>query len=240
MGWDGVELAILDRSQVDLAELRLLLADNGLEVPMLSTGQVFAAGRCSFAAADAATRARAETLFAGIVEVAAELGAMVNVGRVRGGVEGNGTRAEVEERVAASLAAMASRAAKSGVRLVLEPVNRYEIDFLNSCDEAMEFLGRPGLESVGLMPDLFHMNIEDASIEGSLSRHAKRIGYVHFADSNRHHPGAGHLDFPSIIGCLRGAGYPGWIGVEILPHPDPDRAARAAIGHLRGLLGKPA
>ncbi len=236
LGYEGVELALLDRSQVDSGELRALLADTGLSVPMVSTGQIFAAGRCSFASADRETRGRAERLFAGLVEIAGELGAMINVGRVRGSVEGNGTLEEVEARVADSLSRMSARAAESGVTIVVEPVNRYEIDFLNSCARTVEFLDRHGLDEILLMPDVFHMNIEDPSIEGSLGRFAGRIGYVHFADSNRHHPGAGHLDFGAIVGALRSSGYRGWVGAEILPVPDPDTAAAAAIRHLRRFM----
>lgn len=236
LGFDGVELALLDRSQVDLGELKRLLAATGLVVPMVSTGQVFAAGRCSFAAADPSLRAKAETLFVGLLDVAAELGAMINVGRIRGGVEGNGTRAEVEERVAESLRRMADRAAASGVRVVLEPVNRYEIDLINSCAEGEDFLSRFGLEALRLMPDVFHMNIEDQSIEGTLTRLVDLVGYIHFADSNRRSPGSGHLNFSTLVGALRAVDYRGWVGVEILPAPDPDTAARGAIEHLRRFI----
>ena len=236
MGYDGVELALLDRSQVDMAELKRLLSSTGLSVPTVSTGQVFAAGRCSFAAADAATREKAETLFSGLIDIAAELGAMINAGRVRGAVEGNGDRAEVEARVADSLRRMGERAKRAGVTLLLEPVNRYEIDLLNSCAETAAFLDRFSLDGVKLMPDVFHMNIEDPSIEGSLMRFAARAGYIHFADSNRHFPGSGHLDFSAITGALRASGYEGWIGAEILPFPDPDTAARGAIEYLRRFL----
>ncbi|MFH2114220.1 MAG: sugar phosphate isomerase/epimerase family protein, partial [Spirochaetota bacterium] len=200
------------------------------------TGQIFATGRCSFASADQSVRKQAEDLFAGLVDVAAELGAMINVGRVRGAVEGNGDRKSVESRVADSLQRMTELASSCGVRIALEPVNRYEIDFLNSCAEAVSFMERHHLDGLRLMPDIFHMNMEDQSIEGSLMRFVDRIGYVHFADSNRHYPGAGHQDFRSIVGALRMAGYEGWIGAEILPYPDPDTAARNAVEYLRRFL----
>ena len=236
MGYDGVELALLDRSQVEMGELKNLLATTGLSVPMVSTGQVFAAGKCSFASVDPTLRNKAENLFAGLVDVAAELGAIINIGRVRGAVEGNGTREDVETRVAESLRRMDGRAKAAGVAMVVEPVNRYEIDLLNSCAEAVEFLDRFDLGDIRIMPDVFHMNIEDSSIEGSLMRWVDRIGYVHFADSNRHYPGDGHLDFSRIVSALRAAGYSGWIGAEILPYPDPDTAADAAIKYLRRFL----
>lgn len=236
LGYEGVELALLDRGQIDLGQLRAALRETGLALPMISTGQIFAAGGCSFAAADPGLRSKAEGLFAGLIETAAEFGAMVNIGRVRGGISGNGPGPEVELRVGDSLRRLGERAAALGVRLVLEPVNRYEIDFLNSCAEAAAFLDRQGLGEILLMPDLFHMNIEEPSIEGSLGKFAGRTGYIHFADSNRHAPGAGHLDFAALVGSLRASGYGGWIGVEILPVPDPDRAAAAAVAQLRRFI----
>jgi len=233
MGYDGVELALFDRSQVDMAELKRLLAETSLTVPVVSTGQIFAAGNCSFASADPTVRAKAEHLFAGLIEVAGELGALINVGRVRGSIGSNGTRPEVAARVAASLTRLGEQATRAGTSIILEPVNRYEIDFLNSCEETVDFLNRHCIESVKIMPDLFHMNIEDSSLEGSLMRWVDRIGYIHFADSNRHYPGDGHLDFSKIIAALHAVDYSGWVGVEILPHPDPDTAAEGAIRYLR-------
>ena len=233
MGYDGVELALLDRSQVDIAQLKHLLAETGLSVPVVSTGQVFAAGNCSFASADPQIRAKAEAMFSGLIEVAGELGARINVGRVRGSIVPNGSRGEVEARVADSLRRLGDKAKQSGTSIILEPVNRYEIDFLNSCQEAVDFLARNGLAEIKIMPDVFHMNIEDPSIEGGLMRWIDRIGYIHFADSNRHFPGDGHLDFSKIIAAINAVAYKEWVGVEILPYPDPDTAAREAIRHLR-------
>ena len=233
LGYDGVELALLDRSQIEMMELKHLLADTRLSIPMVSTGQVFAAGKCSFASREPEVRRRAEQLFEGLIDVAAELGAFINVGRVRGCVEQNGSRSDVEARVAESLYHLSEKAEHAGISIVLEPVNRYEVDFLNSCEEAVDFLDRYGLDRIKIMPDLFHMNIEEASIEGSLMKWIDRIAYIHFADSNRHFPGDGHLDFSKIITTLRAIEYKGWIGVEILPYPDPDSAALADTHHLR-------
>jgi sugar phosphate isomerase/epimerase len=101
----------------------------------------------------------------------------------------------------------------------------------------MERLAIPGLK---LMPDVFHMNIEDASIEGNLQKYIAHIAYVHFADSNRLAPGWGHLDFGSIVDALHDVGYTGWTSVEILPKPDPDSAARQAIQFLRRFIPKEA
>ncbi len=235
-GYDGVELALLDRSQVDMADLKRLLSETGLEVPMISTGQVFAEAGDSFASTDPEVRAKAERRFAGLIEVAAEFGAFINVGRIRGTVEANGSRSEVEARVAEILGRLSARGSELGVMVLLEPVNRYETDFLNSTDEAADFLDRHALSALGLMPDLFHMNIEDADPTDSLRRHASRIKYLHFADSNRNAPGSGHMDFRSPLAALRDTAFSGWITLEIFPRPDADTAARSGARHVHMLL----
>src|SRR5690606_35387614 len=101
---------------------------------------------------------------------------------------------EAEENFLRSMEELAELGKKLGVDILLEPVNRYEIDFVNSCAQGAEILDRLGYDNVKLTPDLFHMNIEEPSIEGSLRKDIDHIGYIHFADSNRHAPGRGHLD----------------------------------------------
>jgi sugar phosphate isomerase/epimerase len=117
-------------------------------------------------------------------------------------------------------------------------VNRYEINFINNCDEGAALIDRLKIPGLKLMPDVFHMNIEDVSIEGNLKKFIHYIAYVHFADSNRLAPGWGHLDFASIVQALNEVGYTGWGSVEILPRPDPDSAARQAIQYLRKFIPK--
>jgi sugar phosphate isomerase/epimerase len=93
-----------------------------------------------------------------------------------------------------------------------------------------------GAENFGLLLDTFHMNIEEPSIESSIRACGDRIFHFHVADSNRWHPGAGHLDFASILSALRETGYGGYVSGEFMPFPDADTGARRAIEHLRPMM----
>jgi sugar phosphate isomerase/epimerase len=236
MGYDGVELALMDKDQVDLGRVKRLIRQYRLEIPVVSTGQVFAGHNLWFTSPAAVVRKKAVEIFRGLIEVAAEFGAMVNMGRVRGFIAEGETAEIAERRFGEVVSEIAAYAEKHGLQLILEPVNRYEINFINNLDEGAALLERLKIPGLKLMPDVFHMNLEDASIEGNLRKYIAHIAYVHFADSNRLAPGWGHLDFRSIVNTLNEVGYRGWISVEILPKPDPDSAARQAIQHLRKFI----
>jgi sugar phosphate isomerase/epimerase len=236
LGYDGVELALLHPGQIDPGRIEALLDEYGLEIPMISSGQVFAEGGLCFTSPDREVRTRAVSRIKGLVDAAVRFRSMVNIGRVRGPLEPGRPRQVSEDRFLEALGEAAGYAEAKGVVIALEPVNRYEIDFINRVEEAVEMIGRLGRPNVTVMPDVFHMNIEEASIEASLAGHRDHIGYVHFADSNRLAPGMGHLNFPNIVATLKAAGYSGYVTAEILPHPDPDAAAARAAGYLRALL----
>ena len=232
LGYDGIELALKNADQVDVDKITKLLAESGLECPCVSTGQVFAGLGLCFTAKDPAKRAEVVGVFRGMIDLAAELGAMVNVGRARGFVEEGEPLEDAEKRFIGVARELAEYARPKGVKLILEPVNRYEINFVNSVAEGAELMSKVGAPNFALMPDLFHMNIEDPSLGGELEKYAEHVAYVHFADSNRLAPGQGHTDFRAVFDSLKRMEYDGWISVEILPKPDPDTAARRAIEYL--------
>lgn len=236
LGYDGVELALLNAQQAKPVRLRAALERYGLEMPVISTGRVFSEGKVWCTHPDATVRRQAVETLKGLVVLAAHFGSQVNLGRVRGFVHDGDSREAAEARFVACLRECADFAGERDVELLLEPVNHYEINYINSVPEALDVLRQVARPNVKVMPDVYHMNIEDTSITGSLRQAGKAIGYVHLADSNRQAPGRGHLDFRQIVATLREVGYDGYVTAEILPHPDPDSAAGAAIAYLRGLV----
>jgi len=231
LGYQGVELALKSADEVDPPRLDRWLADSGMEVSGISTGQIFAGLGLTLTDADPARRAETIVLFKALIELAATYGQRVNIGRVRGSI-GQRDPGLVEQLFVDAARELCDYATPRGVTLLLEPVNRYEIDFINNVEEGVALLARIDRPGMKLMPDVFHMNIEDARIGETLARHVAHIGYLHLADSNRLAPGAGHLDFDAIFSHLKQAGYHGWAAVEILPRPDPDTAASDAATFL--------
>jgi sugar phosphate isomerase/epimerase len=124
-------------------------------------------------------------------------------------------------------------AAEEGVTILLEPLNRYERDYLNTVEEGVRVIRKVDVPNLKLLADTFHMNIEEANITASLRTAGKALGHVHLVDSNRQAPGYGHLDFRDVLRVLRDVGYAGYLSFEILPLPTFRQAAEDAIRTVR-------
>jgi 5-keto-L-gluconate epimerase len=234
-GYEGVELAIRDPKLVDANKLESVLTAHGLKVPAIGTGQAWGEERLSFISSDKSVRLSAVERIKSHIPLAVRFQALIIIGLIRGITPEGQTREQSMAYLVPCLQECCQAADKMGVRLALEPINRYETDLIPSVSQGMDLLQRVDAENLGLLLDTFHMNIEEANIEASIKKCGVRIYHFHVADSNRWYPGAGHLDFPSILKTLMSTGYTGWVSGEFLPEPDPETAARQAIGNLRAI-----
>jgi sugar phosphate isomerase/epimerase len=233
-GYEGVELAVRDPAAVDAGALARAVRAAGLAVPAIGTGQAYLKDGLSLSDADEGIRTRAIERMEAHIHLAGSLGAAVVVGLLRGRLAGGGPAGRA--RLERSLHVLLPNAERAKVPILVEPINRYETDFLCTVDEVVSLADRVGSPALGVLADTFHMNIEEASIEAALRSAGSRLKHVHVADSNRLAPGWGHLDFAALLRTLREIGYAGFLSAEILPHPDPRAAARQTVAYLRPLL----
>lgn len=232
LGYDGIELMVRDPAGLDWAAVKATLDAAGVEVPQVVTGELFGADGLCLATSDDDLYHRAETRLRSVIDLAAYLNAMVNIGRVRGRLEWLGKSDHAWEVAVDRLRAVAAYAATKNVRITLEPINRYETDFILSAADGMRLVHDLQQDNFGLMLDVFHMNIEDASIEDGLRLAGDKLWHVHIADSQRRYPGTGHLNFDGVFATLKDMGYRGYVSAELFPWPDPDTAARKTIEFL--------
>ena len=237
LGYDGVELAVRDPKLLDADEVRALVQRHGLAVPAIGTGQAYGEEGLSFTDPDEGVRRRAIQRIKDHIDFATHFDALIIIGLIRGVARGGVSREQAMRWLVEALKECVGFAEERGVRLVLEPLNRYETNLINTVAEGLALIERVGAGHLGLLLDTFHMNIEEPSIEESVKAAKGRLLHVHVADSNRWYPGAGHLDFARIVAALRDIGYEGYLSAEILPLPDPDTCVRRTIEFLRGILG---
>jgi sugar phosphate isomerase/epimerase len=133
---------------------------------------------------------------------------------------------------------LGEHAGNVGTLVLLEPLNRYEDHMLNRLDQGVELAAASGSNSVKVMGDLFHMNIEEDDLGESIRRASDYLAHVHLADSNRAHPGAGHMDFAPAFGALREIGFDGYMAMECAIRGDARTELPRVTRRLRALMGQ--
>ena len=113
-----------------------------------------------------------------------------------------------------NLKRMADYAAKRNVALALEPLNRFETDFMNTVEQGLELLHQVGFDNAGFLLDTFHMNIEEKSLPNAIRMAKGKIFDFHSCANDRGTPGEDHFDWPAIAAALDDAGYQGPVVIE--------------------------
>ncbi|RPH98751.1 MAG: sugar phosphate isomerase/epimerase [Zetaproteobacteria bacterium] len=212
LGFDGVELNIREPEAVDPVRLKAYLADFGLVLSMFASGLTAKTSQLSLATADEARRRKAIDRTARFLEFAHEFGAGVIAGYLKGAPEGNGPGAL--EWLAAAVMELAPIADRLQTPLLVEAVNRYESPVGHSLADTWDIASRADSPFVQILPDTFHMNIEEANMRQAVHDHRACFSSFHLSDNNRHFPGFGAIDFGGVIRTLDELDYQGKLAIE--------------------------
>ena len=239
-GFDGIEPVVARPKEMDGVVLRATLDEYGLQAPTISTGQAFGLDGISLTDENDDIRNKAVMTILEHIDLAKQINAPnITIGLIRGKASGmtENTKPDVcLARLRESLSECLPYAISNGVRLMLEPINRYETEMLNSCEDTAKFIQTiPGAgDNLGILYDTFHSNIEDSNMVHTIRGLGPLIFHVHFADSNRSLPGEGHINFCEIIEALESIGYTGFISLETLNRPDRKYIKEHAATRIRG------
>jgi sugar phosphate isomerase/epimerase len=226
LGFSSIEISG-EPAQYDVAETRRLLRKYGITCWGAVT---LTLGDRNLAAADAAQRAATVAYMQRVVRLAHDLGGTETtvVPTTVGKVVPDASPEQEWRWVVEGLQEVYAFAERLGVRLALEPLNRFETYFLNRCDQALALAQDVG-PNCGVCLDAFHINIEEADMFAAIRAAGSRLADFHVADNNRMAPGQGSLNWQRIVATLREAGYEGALTVEFVapidrtpvnPHPD--------------------
>jgi sugar phosphate isomerase/epimerase len=252
-GCDGVELQG-EPARWTPADVRRLLARHGLSPLALTASCKVPETRRDLAHPDPAIRAEAVAYVVDCLRFAADVGAplvqMLPSGESR--LSPVGSREQEWRWSVEGIQAAAREAERLGVRIAIEPLNRYEAYLVTTTDDALAYLRDAASPWVGMTLDVFHANIEDPDIAAAIRAAGSALWHVHIADSNRRGLGWGHLDMAPIASALREIGYLGGIVLEIAPPEAPpagsllgeawnanlDTYVRASVAALREHLNR--
>jgi D-psicose/D-tagatose/L-ribulose 3-epimerase len=124
-----------------------------------------------------------------------------------------------------SVCNLTETAADNQVKLVIEPLNRYESCIVNTAEDVSRFVAEVNHPNVRALLDTYHMNIEESDVEKAFPTVRDSLEVVHFADSNRRAVGQGHIDFRPVVSGMKTIGFDKTIVLECTaPGPDPFKA----------------
>ena len=231
LGYDGVDFFSRDPSDSKEKMAARLLEKKGLGVGVVMPAALAGEG-LTMADSDESVRLEFMKRIRPIIDFASDLNGMVSLGLIRGRRKEGESEKAFFDRYAESCIKLYEYSEKRNVKLVIEPINRKEINTLNSSIEAKDFILKYGLP-VYLMLDTFHMNQEDSSITSSFESCRELVKHIHFLDSNRLAPGMGNLDMELIYKKIVGIGYDGYLCLEALRQPDAYTVAERGIEFFR-------
>jgi D-psicose/D-tagatose/L-ribulose 3-epimerase len=214
-GFDSVELAIEDPAHIDPIHVRRELDRHGL-----ICGSV-----CACLGPDRDLRGTLEQQNTALEYMKTVLDQMVVLGcpSLIGPVYSSVGRAQAVPReeykrqwktVVRHLKTLSQYAAKRGRRICLEPLNRFETDFINTCDQALAMIRAVGNPALKLHLDTFHMNIEEKHQDAAIRKAGASLAHFHACGSDRGTPGGDHTDWKSIAKALKDVRFDGVVVIE--------------------------
>ncbi len=211
LGFESIEISG-EPKQYDTKTSRPLLKQYGIRCWGAVT---LTLGERNLAASNGAQRAKSLDYVMSIVTMVKELeGTEITiVPATVGKVVPDGKPEEEWKWVVAGLKEVYAYAQKSGVRIAIEPLNRFETYFINRGDQALKMAQDVGPDC-GVCLDVFHMNIEEVDMFATIRKVGKRLADVHVAENNRLAPGMGNVNWKKLVETLREVGYDGALTME--------------------------
>ena len=239
LGYQGIELQTRKPTEFDWKATRKKIDDSGLAIVGISTGPIGIEDGLYICHKDADGRKQAIERYKTVLDLAGEWGVDSSIGGFRGRASMMESRAEALDHFRQTVGELAQYAKGKGRRIVLEPQNRINTDFLMTMAETVEFIQsmeQDGVDNLVLEADMFHQALEEKSIVAALITARPYLVHVQLGDSNRLAPGQGFLPWRDIVETLRALNYDAWLSMEFTQKPDSPTCARQAMEFIRPLV----
>ncbi len=213
-GFDAVEFSIEDRSEDNLAAIKESLKKTNLACIL---GSSFVEG--NLLSSDANTIKAGVKYVKESVDVCEYLGSGILAGPVYGSYINTdflvpAVKNKARQQAVELLKEIGAYALGKNIKIAAEPLNRYETNFLNTANEAVEFVSEINLPNVGLNLDTFHMHMEEKSIKKAILNAGEHLFHLHVPENDRGTPGTGDVDWDGIAESLKNINFSGAIIME--------------------------
>ena len=138
----------------------------------------------------------------------------------------------------ANLKFAAAELKAAGLRLLIEPINTFDIPgfYLNRSAQALSIIDEVGADNLFVQYDVYHMQRMEGELAATMRKHLPKIAHIQLADNpGRNEPGTGEIHYPYLFRLLDEIGYAGWIGCEY----KPAAGTEAGLGWAASYLSAP-
>jgi len=225
-GYTGVELLVCNPAQIDRRALASAIGTTGLDMPAVCTGEVYGQDGLSFADPDPLRRQQAIDRMKASMDLAAEYGAMVNIGRLRGRYREDVASQQTLDWIGEAIEA--STRAFPEVPIVLEPVNRNYANCLMTTRETCAFVRELGVANLGVMLDTAHILTEQETVTDAIREAGDLFWHFHITDSDRLPVGDGSYDIAAAMNAVVESGFDRYVTVETFQIPDAEHSILAS------------
>jgi len=227
-GFDFVEIAVENPADIDPGFVRQALDDHGLECRSVCA----ATGPGRDLRGNRKEQVTAIAYIEALIDMAPILGSSLVAGPIYSSVGRADFVTQTDyrqqwETVVTHLKSLSAYAAGKNVNLAIEPLNRYETDFINTCEQALRLIGDVGSDSLLVHLDAFHMNLEEKDPALAIVKAGDKLGLLHASGSDRGTPGGDQINWDRIFAALEKIDYQGDIVIESFT-PDVKIIAKAA------------
>lgn len=150
---------------------------------------------------------------------------------------------EARATLVSNLRHAAATLGRKGVRLLIEPINTFDIPgfFVNRTQQALQLMDDVGSDNLYLQYDIYHAQRMEGELSATLQKQLSRMAHVQIADNpGRHEPGTGEIHYRHLFEWLDAIGYSGWVGCEYKPRDGAPGGTQAGLGWLQTWLPKAA
>jgi D-psicose/D-tagatose/L-ribulose 3-epimerase len=219
MGFDVIEITPGDEFRnLDPGMLRKAIEDRNLEVSLCGAFD----DSNDISSTDPSVKQKGIDFLRDYTDWAKEIGAKVIGGPLFSALDKKRHLSDKErkaewDRSADSLKRIGDHAVKKGVVIAIEPINRFEIDMINTAEQGCRMCDQVDNPSIKLMLDSFHMNIEDTTFGDNIRASKKHLVHFHTCSNDRGIPGKGHIPWEEIKQALNDIDYKGYGVIESFP-----------------------
>jgi D-psicose/D-tagatose/L-ribulose 3-epimerase len=228
MGFDGVEIPLENKGDFDPVKVRRALQDSGLEC--CTVCGAYGEGRDLRGTEE--EQEASKQYIRDCIDACSGLGCDIFAGPHysqvgRAGMEPTQEKKKQWGLVVENFKEVCEYASQKKVYIAVEPLNRFETDFINICSDALKMIEEVGSPALKVHLDTFHMNIEEKSLPAAILAAGKDLFHFHASESDRGAPGTGNVDWKGSKDALSMIGYDRYVVIESFT-PDVEIIAKAA------------